>query len=122
VVDGFLQQRELIQYIIASDAVCLPFELLPSDVPLSILEAMALGQGVITTRVACIPELVGKDRGFLVPPASADSLAQKLKAIATTPGLARRRGQRARAYVETHRTWIHMGQVLERVLAAAYDG
>jgi glycosyltransferase involved in cell wall biosynthesis len=37
VVDGFLQQQELVRYVSAGDAVCLPFELVPSDVPLSIL-------------------------------------------------------------------------------------
>jgi glycosyltransferase involved in cell wall biosynthesis len=82
---------------------------------------MALEQGVITTHVACIPELVGNDRGFLVPRASAGSLAQKLRMVAETPGLARARGQRARAYVEAHRMWAGMGEILQRVLTMAHD-
>lgn len=122
VVDGFLEQPELVQYIAAGDAVCLPFELIPSDVPLSILEAMALGQGVITTKVACIPELVGEDRGFLVPPASASALGQQLEAIVESPSLVRSRGQRARAYVETERTWADMGGILQLVLVQACEG
>ena len=120
VVDGFLQQQELIRYVSAGDAVCLPFELVPSDVPLGILEAMALKQGVITTHVACIPELVGNDRGFLVPPASVSSLAQQLRVIAETPSIARARGQRARAYVEAHRTWAGMGKMLQKVLRTVH--
>jgi glycosyltransferase involved in cell wall biosynthesis len=105
----------------AGDAVCLPFELLPSDVPLSILEAMALKQSVITTYVACIPELVGNDRGFLIPPASVSSLARQLRMVAETPSVARARGQRAGAYVEAHRTWAGMGKILQKVLTTAHD-
>ena len=116
-VDGFLQQDELIRYILASDAVCLPFELVPSDVPLSILEAMALRKSVIGTTVACIPELLGDGRGFLVPPASADSLARQFELLATTPGITEAHGHAARAYVETHRTWVGMGKTLECVLS-----
>jgi glycosyltransferase involved in cell wall biosynthesis len=122
VVDGFLGQAELMQYIAAGDAVCLPFELVPSDVPLSILEAMALKQGVVSTNVACIPELVGEDRGFLVQPASVSALGQQLEAIVKSPRLARLRGERARAYVKAERTWEGMGDILRRVLTHAIDG
>jgi glycosyltransferase involved in cell wall biosynthesis len=117
IVDGYLQHDELIQYIHGSDAVCLPFEMMPSDVPLSILEAMALERGVISTTVACIPELLGNDRGVLVPPASAPSLAGQLMRMMADRDGVRSQGQRARAYVETHRTWDKMGDSLERVLA-----
>ena len=116
VVDGFLGQEDLMQHIMAGDAVCLPFELVPSDVPLSILEAMALGQGIITTNVACIPELVGQDRGFMVPAASVGALAQQLRAVIETPDMIQARGQNGRNYVESHRTWEGTGEFLERVL------
>jgi glycosyltransferase involved in cell wall biosynthesis len=122
IVDGFLQLPELVQHIAAGDAVCLPFELVPSDMPLSILEAMALGQGVVSTNVACIPELIGEDRGFLVPPASVSALGQQLEAIVQSPSLVRLRGQRARAYVETERTWAGMGSTLQQVLVQACEG
>jgi len=122
VVEGFLEEADLIQHIAASDAVCLPFELLPSDVPLSILEAMALEQGVITTAVASIPELVGTDRGFLVEPGAVGSLAAQLREVAGDPEMVRERGQRARDFVQTQRTWEEMGQVLEQVLREASHG
>jgi glycosyltransferase involved in cell wall biosynthesis len=122
VVDGFLEPSELVHHIAAGDAVCLPFELVPSDVPLSVLEAMALGQGVVTTSVACLPELVGTDRGFLVPSASVNALGQQLEAIVRSPNLARSCGERARAYVEAERTWVGMGNILQQVLAQACGG
>lgn len=122
VVEGYLEEPDLIQHIGASDAVCLPFELLPSDVPLSILEAMALEQGVITTAVASIPELVGIDRGFLVEPGAVDALAEQLQEAAEHPDVVRERGRRARAFVQTQRTWEEMGRVLEQVVREASHG
>lgn len=116
VVDGFLEQSQLIQYLTSSDIVCLPFEIVPSDVPLSVLEAMALGKGVITTSVACLPELVADGRGFIVPPGSAFALANQITAIAETPSIALERGKRAKAYVQRNRTWEHMGKSLQKAL------
>jgi glycosyltransferase involved in cell wall biosynthesis len=122
VVDGFLEEADLIRYVASSDTVCLPFELLPSDVPLSILEAMALERGVITTEVASIPELVGTDRGFLVEPGMVRSLAEQLGEAIARPDRVQEHGMRARAHVRTHRTWEEMGKVLEQALREASRG
>lgn len=119
VVDGFLSQDELIRHISASDLVCLPFELVPSDVPLSILEAMALSQPVIGTRIACIPEMLEDARGFLVPPGSARSLAHQIEAIVAAPGSTAEIGRAARAYVVARGTWAEVGPALLRVMQAA---
>lgn len=121
VVDGYLDLPELIQHVAAGDAVSLPFELLPSDVPLSILEAMAVKQAVITTSVACIPELVENGRGFLTQPGSVKHLASQLREIVANPGAAQAHRQRAREYVENCRTWTNMGDILERVLLHVQD-
>jgi glycosyltransferase involved in cell wall biosynthesis len=115
-VDGFLGQRQLIQHVHAGDAVCLPFELVPSDVPLSILEGMSLGQCVISTPLASIPELVTATRGFLVPPGAAGALASRIEMLVGTPDVARARGQAAREYVAANRTWNRMGEALDCVL------
>ena len=68
-----------------------------------------------------IPELVGDDRGFLIPPASVNHLAQQLRVVARKPDVARERARQARAYVAAHRTWAKMGDTLQRVLTAARD-
>jgi glycosyltransferase involved in cell wall biosynthesis len=60
VVEGLLSQDILVSYVAAGDAVVLPFELVPSDAPLSLLEARALGKPIVTTRIACLPELAGE--------------------------------------------------------------
>jgi glycosyltransferase involved in cell wall biosynthesis len=122
VVDGYLDLHDLIRHVSVGDAVCLPFELLPSDVPLSILEAMAVGQAVITTRVACIPELVKDERGFLVEPGSVKSIANCLQKIVVDPKTTKVHQEHARAYVEAHRKWSDMGERLEQVLVSVHHG
>jgi glycosyltransferase involved in cell wall biosynthesis len=122
VVDGYLEQEDLIRYLLASDIVCLPFELVPSDVPLSILEAMALGKGVIGTEVACLPELLADGRGFLVPPASVSALTRQIQLLANQPEQAIERGRVGSRYVRDHRTWADMGHVLEQVLDRVNEG
>lgn len=116
IVDGYVGHADLVSYLAGSDAICLPFELVPSDVPLSILESMALGHAVVTTNVACIPELVGDQRGFLVPPGRPAALAEELTRLIDEPSERIRRGRRARAHVRAERSWDHMGNALDEVL------
>jgi glycosyltransferase involved in cell wall biosynthesis len=80
VVEGFLEPESLVAIASASDAIALPFELVPSDAPLSVLEARALRKPLITTDVACLPELVeGYQQGaYLAEPGNLSSLAEKL--------------------------------------------
>jgi glycosyltransferase involved in cell wall biosynthesis len=82
VVNGYLDTQQLIDYMAASDAVALPFQLVPADGPLSILEAQAQGKTVITTRVGSLPEMVAGGTHFLAEPADPGSLAQAVLAAA----------------------------------------
>ena len=116
IVDGYMGHTDLVSYLACSDAVCLPFELVPSDVPLSILESMALGHAVLTTHVACIPELVGDERGFLAPPGQPAALADELTRLIVEPIERNRRGRQARSYVRAERSWDQMGNALNEVL------
>jgi len=77
-VDGFLNQEDLISYVAVCDAVALPFELVPSDAPLSLLEASAIGKPIVTTRLSCLPELVPSELSFLAEPSDPISLAQQI--------------------------------------------
>lgn len=79
VVSGFLDEETLLRHVAASDVVALPFELVPSDAPLSLLEAQALGKPVVTTRVACLPELAAQGVSYLAQPADPLSLAKALE-------------------------------------------
>jgi glycosyltransferase involved in cell wall biosynthesis len=74
-VEGFLAPADLVLYVAAADIVALPFELVQSDAPLSILEARALGKPLVTTRVACLPELTASSPSYLAEPGDSLSLA-----------------------------------------------
>jgi glycosyltransferase involved in cell wall biosynthesis len=104
VLSGFLQPAELVPQVAAADIIALPFELLPSDAPLSILEALALGKPVVTTRVGCLPELVARGQGYLAEPGDVESLAQVLyQAAVATLG-------RHPAGIDSDRRWEDVGE------------
>ncbi|MGC9335237.1 MAG: glycosyltransferase family 4 protein [Anaerolineae bacterium] len=96
IVSGFLAQDELVHAVAACDAVALPFQIIPSDVPLSVLEAMALGLPLITTDVACLPELVPAGAGILIPPGKPGALATAIATLAQDRALRARLAAAAR--------------------------
>ena len=92
---GMLPRDGLMSRLGACDLVALPFHLVPSDVPLSVLEAMALGMPVIVTEVACLPELVGT-ADLCVPQVDIPSLAGAIWALAANKEYRCDLGKRAR--------------------------
>jgi glycosyltransferase involved in cell wall biosynthesis len=67
-------------------------------VPKSVIEAMAMGKPVLTTRVGSIPDVVDHgETGILVPARNAKALAEKLARLLADKEFRRRLGQNARA-------------------------
>jgi glycosyltransferase involved in cell wall biosynthesis len=86
VMDGFLPREKVAEFLSACDVVALPFELVPSDAPLSLLEAAAAGKPVVTSRLGCLPELIPPGQRYLAEPADAVSLAENLlKSVQDSP-------------------------------------
>jgi glycosyltransferase involved in cell wall biosynthesis len=70
-------------------------------IPVSLMEAMAAGTPVVSTRVSGIPELIDDGReGLLVPERDAPALAAALGRLLDDPALAGRMAAEARAKVE----------------------
>ncbi len=70
-------------------------------IPVALMEAMALGTPVVTTRVSGIPELVEHQRtGWLCAPGEVAALADGLAALLTDPALRSRLAEAARRKVE----------------------
>jgi glycosyltransferase involved in cell wall biosynthesis len=82
--------------IAACDALCLLSE--AEALPISILEAMALGRPVVTTDVGGTAEAVAHEQtGLVVPPRDPAAAVQALRRLASNPAWARELGERGRA-------------------------
>ncbi|RMF58116.1 MAG: glycosyltransferase [Calditrichaeota bacterium] len=106
IIPGVLSREQVGNYLQQADAILLPFKFVISDVPLAILEAMAAGKVVISTRVDGIPELLAEGRGIVVSPGNVTELAEAMSRLLTAPESAYALGKAARDYIETsHPEW-----------------
>lgn len=103
----------------AVDVVTLPSRL--ETFGLVVLEAMALGKPVVTTRAGGLPELVrDRETGILVD-FTTTSLAHALNELLTSADLRRRLGQSARNYARRYYTPERMVRLVEAVYARALN-
>lgn len=87
--------------------------------PLAVLEAMASGLPIVSTRVGSVPDLVGDGvGGLLVAPADSRALAEAVSALVSDPRRARRMGLRNRRLVEER----HSLEANAATLLALYRG
>ena len=88
------------ELVAAADAVCLSSDV--EAAPMSLLEAMALGQPVIATDVGGVGNTVSRDESaLLVPPNDVDAFAAALVELAGDPARAATLGQGGqRIYLE----------------------
>ncbi|WP_144550527.1 glycosyltransferase family 4 protein [Bacillus sp. X1(2014)] len=89
--------------LLASDVFILPSD--TEGMPLSIIEAMALGLPTISTNVGGVPEVIvdGKT-GFIINPDSVEELVERLKVLIDNPSICLRMGQEARKRYEEYFT------------------
>jgi glycosyltransferase involved in cell wall biosynthesis len=74
--------------------------------PTKLFEYLAMGKGVIASRLAQLAEIVEHDRtGLLVAPGDADELASAIERLADDAALRQRLGAAAREQVLAHHTW-----------------
>lgn len=72
-------------------------------IPVALMEAMAMGLPVVSTRYSGIPELVEHDvSGFLLPERDPDAIAQKLTYLIEHPERWISMGKAGRAHVQSH--------------------
>ncbi|MER5422728.1 glycosyltransferase [Streptosporangium roseum] len=69
-----------------------------------VMEAMAAGLPTVSTNVGGVPELLGENRGLLVPPADATALADAIQRLLTDHALAKRLGASAQEWAVNHFT------------------
>lgn len=96
---GSVGQDQIPDLYADADVFCLPS--FAEGIPVVLMEAMATGLPVVTTRIMGIPELVRDgESGVLVGPGRADVLAEALCALAGDAERRRAMGRAGRAHVE----------------------
>jgi phosphatidylinositol alpha-1,6-mannosyltransferase len=110
IISGFLDKDEVKKFIGFSDLITLPFKIVPSDVPTSILESMALGKTVISTAVDGIPELLENGRGLVVKPNNEEDLAEKIAFSIQNRDLTKSMGKKAASYMQTYPRWHNVSE------------
>lgn len=86
--------------------------------PRTVLEAMSMGRGIITTDApGCRETVIDGENGFLVPIRDVDALVQAMLRFIEQPELMRKMGQRSREIVEekydVHKVNAHMLSEME---------
>lgn len=80
---GWLDNAAVLDEVVASRALVMPS--FAEGLPVTVMEALALGRPVLTTAIAGIPELVRPGvNGWIVPPGSTDDLVDALRELLTT--------------------------------------
>ena len=74
---GYVSGQDKIDLLNGADVFVLPT--LAEGLPISILEAMAAGLGIITTDVGAIPEIVDETNGFIIKPSNSSELLLSIK-------------------------------------------
>jgi glycosyltransferase involved in cell wall biosynthesis len=96
---GELEPQEVMERLARADVFCLPS--FAEGLPVSIMEAMAIGVPVVSTYIGGIPELAINERTALtVPAGDAAALADALQRMIEDPELRTRLAAAARAEIE----------------------
>jgi len=100
-----MKQEELRKELYGAGVFVLPSVRTPTGnmdgIPVALMEAMAVGTPVISTRISGIPELVEHQHtGLLVPPGDARELAKQIEYMFENPEDAAALAERAREKVE----------------------
>ncbi|WP_425097884.1 glycosyltransferase family 4 protein [Tropicibacter sp. S64] len=95
---GYRSQSDVADALQKTDIFALPS--FAEGVPVVLMEALASGVPVVTTRIAGVPELVENGvNGHLVPPGDADALRNALQTLLQDPDTRRRMGASGQAKV-----------------------
>jgi glycosyltransferase involved in cell wall biosynthesis len=114
VTSGILSHERIKEYIYASDVIALPFKIVQSEPPLSILESMVLSKPVVTTKTCGLPELIGNDKGVLVEPNNPKDLALAIYQLYHDPEKRSEIGEKAREFMLKQPDWASVTGLYER--------
>jgi phosphatidylinositol alpha-1,6-mannosyltransferase len=119
IISGFLPAIEVQRHLCQADMVVLPFKLIPSEMPLTVIEGMRQGIPIITSSLESMVDLLGEGRGLTVPPNRPDDLAEAILALINSSARREAIGQSAQRHVESWPTWEDTGRNVEFILQQA---
>jgi glycosyltransferase involved in cell wall biosynthesis len=102
---GSQSRPDVVRRMQSADVVVLPSILAPrgnrEGIPVTLMEAMACGLPVVSSRLSGIPELVKhRETGLLTEPTDSVAIADALQQLAEDPTLCRSLGKAGRAWVQ----------------------
>lgn len=121
VIGGWLSKDELLACIDACDVVVQPFVLVPSEVPIAVLEVLARGRPLIASPIDGIPELV-RNRGMIVDPLDSVAFADALRNLAHDPGKRACLGEAAKHFMNDYPDWERVGEMMDAFSEAIKNG
>ncbi len=122
-VPGWIEHERAPRYLVAADAVVAPYRdtlINRARCPAKVVQAMALGRPVVTSRVGQNMEYVEDGRsGLLAEPGDASDLARALRAVLSDRKLAAELGHNARRRIWETFDWAHQVTAVEEVYRLA---
>lgn len=112
---GWIDREALREEIRLADMVVLPFVLVPSELPVSVLECVACGTPVITTDIDGLPEAVG-DAGMIVRSGSMRALLAAMNEMVATPQKLSVMRQQCQYEHGQMQSWNEMGAAWRQLL------
>lgn len=83
--------------------------------PIAILEAMAGGNAIISTKVGSIPEVITEENGIVIEPENVDDLRNAIDGMLTSPEEVQSKGKTNRRTVKENYSWdVVMKQIVDR--------
>jgi glycosyltransferase involved in cell wall biosynthesis len=122
IVSGFLDRDDVKKFVDYSDVVALPFKVVPSDVPTSILESMAMRKAVISTNLDGIPELLEGGRGMIIEPCDDVSLSEKILACYTDRAALQAMSRRSGEYMDAYYRWSDVSRMVKSNIEELVSG
>jgi glycosyltransferase involved in cell wall biosynthesis len=116
IVGGWVERVQYREELRAADVVVLPFVLVPSELPVSVIECIACGTPVITTDIDGLPEAVGR-AGVIVRSGSVGALADAMRRVAGAPVTIEQLRERCIEARNSMTDWSTVGREWMRVLS-----
>ena len=117
IIGGWVDRERYRDELRAADAVVLPFVLVPSELPVSVIECIACGTPVIATDIDGLPDAVGS-AGVIVRSGSVKALADAMRDLSATPARVDQLRTRCRDARNDMLDWSDVGRAWIQTLSS----